>query len=147
MALPFVLDEGRPAVNRFLRHHKMLMLLFLVQYVVIACALALKLSLVSELLLGAVFFLIAVFIYLSSLMEAKLLSEMQKTMNGILPVCSKCRKMLSPDSDPGKQESWLKAENYFAVATGKLLSHGLCPACQHSAISEHEESQHHKEEE
>lgn len=140
MALPFVAGRNRPAIDRFLRHHKLLLILFLVGYMVMACALILEVPLIGVPLVGAALFLVAVFIYFSSLLESKLLGEIQSTVQKLMPICAKCKKMRSSDSDWTDPKSWVEIEKYIDQETGGQLTHGLCPACAAAVLSEYEDS-------
>jgi len=46
-----------------------------------------------------------------------------KTLEGIIPICSSCRKVRSDDG------YWTQVERYIAEHTDALFSHGLCPDC------------------
>jgi len=48
-----------------------------------------------------------------------------KTLRGIIPICSHCRKLRSEVGD------WQQIERYFRERSGALFSHGICPDCLH----------------
>ncbi len=50
------------------------------------------------------------------------LSEV-KTLRGLLPMCSRCKKIRDDEG------IWTKLEAYITSHTGTLISHGLCPDC------------------
>jgi len=50
-------------------------------------------------------------------------------LESLLPICSFCKRIRKPDSDPEKQESWETMEHYIHARTGSQFSHGLCPEC------------------
>ena len=52
-----------------------------------------------------------------------------KTLEAILPICSNCKKIRKPDSDPKKNESWQPIESYITARTTAKFSHGICPDC------------------
>ena len=52
-----------------------------------------------------------------------------KSLEAILPICSNCKKIRKPDSDPLKQGSWQEIEPYITENTSSKLSHGICPEC------------------
>lgn len=56
------------------------------------------------------------------------LSEV-RTLRGILPICSNCKKIRLKDADPLKQESWILLEKYLTEHTEAQLTHGMCPQC------------------
>ena len=47
----------------------------------------------------------------------------------LLPICSHCKKIRKPDSDPDKQVSWQTVESYITEKTSSEFTHGICPAC------------------
>jgi K+-sensing histidine kinase KdpD len=49
--------------------------------------------------------------------------EKIKTLHGILPICSYCKKI---QADP---ETWIDLENYVRKHSDAEFSHGLCPEC------------------
>jgi len=52
-----------------------------------------------------------------------------KSLEAILPICSNCKKIRKPDSDPSTQGSWQEIEPYITENTSSRLSHGICPEC------------------
>lgn len=50
-------------------------------------------------------------------------------LEGLLPICSFCKKIRRPESDPEEQKSWLHLEQYIGERTGSRFSHGVCPEC------------------
>jgi hypothetical protein len=52
-----------------------------------------------------------------------------KTLQAILPICSNCKKIRKPGSDPSMQGSWQEIEPYITENTSSRLSHGVCPEC------------------
>ncbi len=52
-----------------------------------------------------------------------------KTLESILPICSHCKKIRQPDSDPKNMESWQPLETYITAMTTSQFSHGICPEC------------------
>jgi len=60
-------------------------------------------------------------------LEATLL-RMQR-LEGILPVCSACKKIRVEPVLPGEQPRWLSLEDYLHEETPVRFSHGLCEDC------------------
>ncbi len=58
----------------------------------------------------------------------KALSHITK-LEGILPICSNCKKIRLEGADPKVQESWIPIENYLRAKTEAQFSHGICPEC------------------
>jgi len=52
-----------------------------------------------------------------------------KSLESILPICSNCKKIRKPNSDPSEQGSWQGIEPYITENTSSRLSHGVCPEC------------------
>ena len=46
-----------------------------------------------------------------------------KTLSGLLPVCSNCRKIRAEDG------RWVNMETYIAAHSEAAFSHGLCDDC------------------
>lgn len=60
--------------------------------------------------------------------ELETAKEKIRTLEGILPVCSYCRK-IKDDAD-----RWRKMEDYISEHSEATFSHGVCPACYASVI-------------
>ncbi|MCK5686631.1 hypothetical protein KAJ27_21015 [bacterium] len=52
-----------------------------------------------------------------------------KTLEGILPICSSCKKIRNKDSNPGEQSNWVQMESYISDKTDAEFSHSICPEC------------------
>lgn len=61
--------------------------------------------------------------------ELRRTSEQVKTLEGILPLCSYCRKIRKPDGDRQKADDWLDFEEYVDRTTQAEWSHSICPEC------------------
>jgi hypothetical protein len=53
-----------------------------------------------------------------------------KTLSGLLPICSSCKRIRD------KSGNWEPLEHYINKNTSATLTHGLCPHCAHSFLSE-----------
>lgn len=51
---------------------------------------------------------------------------MIKFAKKLIPICSNCKKIRLHNTDPGRQDSWVKAD---VDDKEVLLTHGLCPEC------------------
>jgi len=51
------------------------------------------------------------------------------SLESILPICSNCKRIRKPDSDPSEQGAWQEIEPYITENTSSRLSHGVCPQC------------------
>jgi DNA-binding response OmpR family regulator len=56
------------------------------------------------------------------------LSEI-KTLKGLLPICSNCKKIRKAGADPKRPESWVALEAYLYQHTEATFTHGICPDC------------------
>lgn len=80
----------------------------------------------EHLIVGAVTAIVTVIffgilaVYLGSLERA--LRDI-KTLKGLLPICSSCSKIRTPD------DQWHIIEKYIAERTDATFTHGLCPDC------------------
>lgn len=52
-----------------------------------------------------------------------------KTLEGILPICSFCKRIRYEGGAPDDQRSWIKIENYLSTRTEAKFSHSVCPEC------------------
>jgi hypothetical protein len=52
-----------------------------------------------------------------------------KKLEGILPICSNCKKVRLEGADPKKQGSWIEIESYISNRTEAQFTHGICPEC------------------
>lgn len=52
-----------------------------------------------------------------------------KSLEGILPICSNCKKIRLEGGDPKKQDSWVQIESYISEKTEAQFSHSICPEC------------------
>jgi len=50
-------------------------------------------------------------------------------LEGLLPICSNCKKMRTEDGDPMDESSWVGFEKYISDRSGAEFSHGICPEC------------------
>ena len=52
-----------------------------------------------------------------------------KKLEGVLPICSHCKKIRLVGADPKKQEGWVRIEGYISEKTDARFSHSICPDC------------------
>ncbi len=58
----------------------------------------------------------------------KALSQVRR-LEGILPICSNCKKIRIQETDPKNQDNWIQIETYVAIKTDAQFSHSICPDC------------------
>ncbi|MDD4957559.1 MAG: PAS domain S-box protein, partial [Candidatus Omnitrophica bacterium] len=52
-----------------------------------------------------------------------------KRLEGLVPICANCKKMLVEGKNSSEPESWIPLEKYISERTDASFTHGLCPAC------------------
>jgi hypothetical protein len=50
-------------------------------------------------------------------------------LEGILPICSYCKKIRLEGTEPEDQTNWVQVESYISAKTEALFSHSICPEC------------------
>jgi hypothetical protein len=128
-ALHFVPERQRKQVARYLGFHRVLMAFFLCGYIVVLVAFAFHFSFISESFVSIIFFFGAVFVFIGVTVQARLMTEVQNTLQGILPICCKCKKIRNSDANQKDPNSWKKIEDYLTERAHVNFSHGLCPEC------------------
>ena len=51
-------------------------------------------------------------------------------LESILPICSSCKKIREPNSQPEEKKSWTAIEAYIGNRSSSKFSHSLCPTCE-----------------
>lgn len=65
----------------------------------------------------------AVTLLIKATMTAEVLLARVKRLEGIIPICSYCKKIRDD------QNSWQQLEQYLSEHSEALFSHGICPHC------------------
>lgn len=52
-----------------------------------------------------------------------------KRLEGLMPICASCKKMLVEGEDPKVKKSWVPFETFISERTDASFTHGLCPEC------------------
>jgi len=128
-ALHFVPERQRRYIRMNLVLHRVLMAFFLCGYLVVLAAFAFHYSFVSETFVSLIFFFGAIFVFLGVSVQSRLLSEVHNTLQGILPICCKCKKIRNVEANPKDPLAWKKIEVYLSEKTNVNFTHGLCPEC------------------
>lgn len=50
-------------------------------------------------------------------------------LEGMLPICSSCKKIRIENTDPKRSESWVQIESYISTKTSAQFTHTICPDC------------------
>ncbi len=62
--------------------------------------------------------------------ELKRAREEISTLHGLLPICARCKKIRD------KAGNWQRIESYISQRSKAEFSHGLCPECMRTILSE-----------
>lgn len=73
--------------------------------------------------------LVGLFFYYMN-MKIMLLSYQIKLLEGLLPICSYCKKIHTEKGD------WMVVENYISNHSNVKFTHGMCPDCFDKQVSE-----------
>ena len=52
-----------------------------------------------------------------------------KLLEGLLPICSYCKKIRDDTGKSSGEGNWEKIENYIHQKTDQEFTHGICPEC------------------
>jgi hypothetical protein len=127
--LPLVSERQRKHITLYLKLHRALMLFFLCGYLVVLVAFALHYSFISETFVSLIFLFGAIFVFVGVSVQTRLLAEVQKTLQGILPICCKCKKIRVVDGNHRDPKAWKSVEHYITEKTDVGFTHGYCPEC------------------
>jgi hypothetical protein len=123
------LEPDRGWLLRRVRLHKALMILFLLAYAVVILGLFAGFKAMNELIVAAVFFLGAAFIYIGILMQNRMAAAMLQTIRGLIPICAWCKRIRSDAPGARGGPVWQSVETYFARRAPVDFTHGICPDC------------------
>ena len=57
------------------------------------------------------------------------LQQRVNTLESVLPICSYCKKIRTPETDWKDPNSWQYLESYITDRTASQFTHGICPDC------------------
>jgi PAS domain S-box-containing protein len=60
-----------------------------------------------------------------------------KRLEGLVPICSNCKKIRLENEDPADPASWTALEDYIEERTDAGVTHGLCPECARKLYGKH----------
>ncbi len=127
--MPFIPERHQKSMLTHLLIHRALMAFFLLGYLASLAALVMKFSLISETFVSLIFLFGAVFVYIGVTVQTHLMTEIQQTIQGILPICVKCKKIQAAEGDPEDPKEWSRIETYISEKIDVNFSHGYCPDC------------------
>ena len=66
--------------------------------------------------------------------------ERIKVLEGLLPICSYCKKIRDDEGKESGAGDWIRIEQYISHRTDADFSHGICPECYAKVMKELESS-------
>ena len=123
------LEPDRSWLLKRIKLHRALMVFFLIAYVAVALACLTGFKKITELVVPAVFFLGAAFVYLGILMQNRMSAAMLQTLRGLIPICSWCKRVRTTSSGEDQDSAWQSIETYLARKAPVDFTHGICPDC------------------
>lgn len=74
----------------------------------------------------------------NELLERRVEERLQhiKRLEGLLPICSSCKKIRVTADDAGDTAGWVPVETYISGRTDADFSHGICPTCSDEIMAE-----------
>jgi len=133
--VPFVPEEHRARVRTHLILHRVLMSSFLLGYLVVLVAFIYSMSLLSEVMVAAILFFGAIFVFIGIAIQARLVAEVEQTLRGIVRICAKCKKILTDSDSPDDPAAWDVIEGYIEDRVSVQFSHGYCPECKQDELN------------
>lgn len=135
--IPFIPKSHQPFIAKNLSIHRILLVAFLIGYILFAVALPSDFFYMSHLLVSTILFLGAFFVFLTVRLQSRMLSELQTTLHGLLPICAHCKKILCDDKSPESSKAWTEIETYVMDHSDTDFSHGICPDCMEKYYPEY----------
>jgi hypothetical protein len=87
---------------------------------------------IEHLIVGGINAVVSIVVFGLLLFHVRSLNKAIEKINKLelfLPICSYCKRIRMPDSDPDNMESWRRIESYITEKTTTEFSHGVCPEC------------------
>jgi hypothetical protein len=86
----------------------------------------------EHLVVGGINAVVCIVVFGLLLFHVRSLNKAMEKINKLelfLSICSYCKRIRKPDSDPDMMESWRRIESYITEKTTTEFSHGVCPEC------------------
>ena len=138
-AIPSIPPKYQQSLKRYLDLHRVLMIFFFFGYLAVLIAIIFKYSPISELFVSVIFLLGAIFVFLGIVVQFQLLLKVQLLLQGILPICTKCKKIRVQDGSPDDPNAWETVENYLVKRADVNFSHGYCSDCYQMEVKKLEQ--------
>ena len=136
--MPLITERHRKKITLYLVIHRTLMVFFLIGYIAVMLAIMFNFHVISESLVSVIFLFGAIFVLMGIVVQSRFLSEIQSTLRGLLPICSKCKKIREQSGEEKDPRSWKSIEAFISERTDVYFSHGLCPHCFENDMKEFE---------
>lgn len=133
-ALAYVREGRRRQLGAYLLGHRALMVFFFVGYLVVAFAFASGYKGVGETFVSLIFLFGAIFVLVGIFVQSRLLAEVRQTLQGILPICAKCKQVRVEGGAQEDPKAWKALETYISERAEVRFSHGYCPSCYEREI-------------
>lgn len=128
-AMLYVKEQHRVYLRRYILVNRGLMVFFFLGYLFTLIAMLVHVPFVGEIVLSLILFFGAIFVFIGILLQSRLLSEVQSTLQGILPICSRCKKVRLADGNAEDPKSWRRIEEFISERVDVGFTHGYCPDC------------------
>jgi len=135
--IPFIHKNHQEFIRKNLAIHRMLMVFFLLGYIIFAITILAPMQYVSNLLISFILLAGAIFVFLNLRLQSRMLTELQSTLHGLLPICSHCKKVLCDDHPSEEEHAWKDLEAYLMDHSDTDFSHGICPECMQKYYPEY----------
>lgn len=123
------LEPDRSWLLKRVKLHRALMVFFLFAYVAVTLCCLTGYRKMNDLIVSAVFFLGAAFMYIGILMQNRMGAAIVLTLRGLIPICAWCKRVCAKPSEKDDEASWQSVETYLARRAPVDFTHGICPAC------------------
>ena len=121
-----------------LRLHRLMMSFFFVGYIVVAIGFLFGLEVIGQIMVALVFLFGAAFVLSGIVLQSRMLLEIRTTFHGVVPICTRCRRVRQPNADPNDRDAWLELEGFVSSSSEAGLSEGFCPDCMDRLYGLHE---------
>lgn len=126
---PLIREPARSWLKKSIIAHKALMEFFFLGYCIVIIALLERLNFISNFFVSIIFCTGAMFVYIGIMIQSKMTNEILYTINEILPICAKCKKIRVAGANPDDQSSWVPIDEYLHKKANIRFTHSICPDC------------------
>ncbi|MBM9537866.1 response regulator [Desulfobulbus alkaliphilus] len=76
------------------------------------------------------------FLCIARCLAGQQLQQKVRLYESLLSICSECKKIRDKEVDPHGDARWISIEQFISKTIGSDFSHGICPECYHSKMTE-----------